>query len=141
MQGERGRWVYAGAPVGTPSFCSGLTSTRRYGYSLPAGVKIRNRNHNRENLSLKTAGKPVTVRNPKCPWPCSKFSEPCSKCLRPCSKCSGPCSNVLGHVLNICYASYPILSSRASPMLLTYHICMTGPSLPSIGLTSDFAAI
>jgi hypothetical protein len=27
MQGERGRWVYAGAPVGAPSFCSGLTLT------------------------------------------------------------------------------------------------------------------
>ena len=27
MQGERGRWIYAGAPVGAPSFRSGLTST------------------------------------------------------------------------------------------------------------------
>ena len=39
------------------------------------------------------------------------------------------------------YASYPILSSRASLMLLTYLICTTGPFLPSTGLTSDFAAI
>jgi hypothetical protein len=28
MQGEHGRWVYAGAPVGAPSFCSGLTLTK-----------------------------------------------------------------------------------------------------------------
>jgi fatty acid synthase subunit alpha len=40
-----------------------------------------------------------------------------------------------------CYASIPILASCASLMLLTYHICTTGPFLPSTGLTSDFAAI
>jgi hypothetical protein len=40
-----------------------------------------------------------------------------------------------------CYASYPISSSHASLMLLTYHICTTGPSLLFTGLTSDFAAI
>jgi hypothetical protein len=40
-----------------------------------------------------------------------------------------------------CYASYPISSSCASLMLLTYHICTTGLSLLSTGLTSDFAAI
>jgi hypothetical protein len=44
-------------------------------------------------------------------------------------------------IVKECYASYPISSSRASFMLLTYLICMTGPSLPSTGLTSDFAAI
>jgi hypothetical protein len=31
---------------------------------LPAGVEIRNRDHNRVTHSLKTAGKPSTVRNP-----------------------------------------------------------------------------
>jgi hypothetical protein len=40
-----------------------------------------------------------------------------------------------------CYTSYPISSSHASLMLLTYLICTTGPFLPSTGLTSDFAAI
>jgi hypothetical protein len=42
---------------------------------------------------------------------------------------------------NGCYTSYPILSSCTSPTLLTYHICTTGPFLPSTGLTLDFAAI
>jgi hypothetical protein len=40
-----------------------------------------------------------------------------------------------------CYASRLILLPRASLMLLTYHICTTGPLLPSTRLTSDFAAI
>jgi hypothetical protein len=31
----------------------------------------------------------------------------------------------------MCYTSRLILSSRASPMLLTYYICTTGPFLPS----------
>jgi hypothetical protein len=44
-------------------------------------------------------------------------------------------------MINECYASYPISSSCASLMLLTYLICMTGPSLPFTGLTSDFATI
>jgi hypothetical protein len=34
-----------------------------------------------------------------------------------------------------CYASRLILSQCASPMLLTYHICTTGPFLLSIGVT------
>jgi hypothetical protein len=45
------------------------------------------------------------------------------------------------NIVSWCYASCLILSSRTSLMLLTYHICMTGPSLPSTGLTLDFATI